>query len=355
LNTTENLSKTSKPNSRIGMVDIYRLLFIFLIMKHHLYIPGGHFQSAWIYVEFFFILTGYFTALHFDKLFHTNQFSSISDKQKYVLSYSFHKFKNFIPYILIAVIFEYSLSVLSVLPQGKRALLTLFENFVCEITLLSSSGLSSADLAPIWYLSAMFLVFPLFALILSSDKLHIICYRYLSWIIPVLYYGVTGITSRPYPDYLRAFSCMFLGVFVYEVTKKIAQRKDSVSFHIIVTASEFIAVLITIICTYFNTNNNKLILFAFVVATACTMSQKSYSKFVKCPVWFGELSLILFLIHWPVRNLIQLFGINFESRMDMILYYLLSIIVSLLIFVLVSYFKSLWKTKKTKQCQSIAK
>ena len=54
---------------RNGMIDIWRFIFALLIMGHHMYhLDIGEsylFQSAWIYVEFFFMLSGYFTAKHF--------------------------------------------------------------------------------------------------------------------------------------------------------------------------------------------------------------------------------------------------------------------------------------------------
>lgn len=60
---------TERYTYRNGMVDIWRFVFCLLIMAHHMYHIGIEriypFQSAWIYVEFFFILSGYFTGKHF--------------------------------------------------------------------------------------------------------------------------------------------------------------------------------------------------------------------------------------------------------------------------------------------------
>ena len=60
-----NKDSQSKEHTYKGMIDLYRIVAILLIMKHHLYIEGGRFQSAWIYVEFFFILTGCLAAKKF--------------------------------------------------------------------------------------------------------------------------------------------------------------------------------------------------------------------------------------------------------------------------------------------------
>ena len=55
-------------------------------------------------------------------------------------------------------------------------MLFMMENMIYEVTLLSSSGLAWTNLSPIWYLSAMFLVFPLFTLMLSeNDQFIVLC------------------------------------------------------------------------------------------------------------------------------------------------------------------------------------
>ena len=85
-----------------------------------------------------------------------------------------------------------------------------------ELFLLTSGILGVfPKLVPIWYLSSMFLVFPLFILIIQNKNrkfLFIISYS-----IPLFYYGFTGVIGkREWPhDLLRAFSCMLLGVFVF--------------------------------------------------------------------------------------------------------------------------------------------
>ena len=55
---------------RLGAVDLTRFIMILLIMAHHLYLFGysddylG--ESCWAWVDYFFILTGYFTMQHYE-------------------------------------------------------------------------------------------------------------------------------------------------------------------------------------------------------------------------------------------------------------------------------------------------
>jgi peptidoglycan/LPS O-acetylase OafA/YrhL len=53
-------------------VELLRLIATLIILFHHSYlvrVPASNtpFQVAWIYVEFFLILTGFFTMAHFSK------------------------------------------------------------------------------------------------------------------------------------------------------------------------------------------------------------------------------------------------------------------------------------------------
>lgn len=56
-------------NNRSGFIDIIRFIAALLIMAHHMYNIGLQyypFWDCWIYTEFFLLITGYFTAKHFE-------------------------------------------------------------------------------------------------------------------------------------------------------------------------------------------------------------------------------------------------------------------------------------------------
>lgn len=322
---------------RSGIVDIYRLLFIFLIMAHHLYI-SSLFANAWIYVEFFFILSGYFTMKHYA----SGEWKSIEEKTAESITYTFHKFKKVMPYVAAAVLLEYGLDYITAGFQGIRALFSTFENMICELCLLSSSGLINANVAPIWYLSAMFLVFPLFTFMLSFQEMHKWYYGFLSWVPAVLYYGKVGVISRlktwPY-DLPRAFVCLWLGVFVYGISEMIKKRREEGGgnrwvFAIAVTLLEIGSFAFTIVCTGYGIESNILIIFAFLIGSSALLSGCSFtSKIPGIPV-IGELSMALYLMHWPVKTMINCFGGNVQHIYGIVLYYVISICLSVfLIFV----------------------
>lgn len=324
------------------MVDIYRFVFILLIMAHHLYLKGKPFNSAWIYVEFFFILSGYFTMYHYSMRKDPDKTLSLEIKASEAVGYTLKKFGRMFPYILIAVFMEFTVECISTGISGERQFLNLSEQFIVESLLLSSSGLVSAHVAPIWYLSAMFLVFPLFCLLLSFKQMWKWYYQYLSWILAACFYGHVGIVSRP-NDLLRAFVCLWLGVFVYglaEKVKNIPETRLSETFFTILEIGSF---TLTIICTGWNTGNNMLIILCFLSGSVALMSGKSITRYVKGIPELGTISMLCYLFHWPIKKaLIFIFsppGGVLQARMIAI-YYTVTILLSIMI----CFVHKKWKT-----------
>ena len=123
-------------NNRMAIVDLWKFIAAVMIMIHHLYYLSPAFEGkdypgyfAWIYVEFFFILTGYFTYRHF----------AGRDRQENLvrssLSYTYRKFKPFLPYTTIAITLQYLLSAPVWLKTPSMTILIPFE----DASLTSSS------------------------------------------------------------------------------------------------------------------------------------------------------------------------------------------------------------------------
>lgn len=156
-------------------VELWRIIATALIVRHHTYYVGidgpYRFRMSWIYVEFFFILTGFFTASHFD-----NQKSEacLNDKAKESIKYTFLKFSRFAPFFIPAMCICYILRYCLIADKTSTELLNHFGKFPLEVILLSSSQ-GSAVLGPAWFLSAMFIVFPLLSFLLASIPCYVFC------------------------------------------------------------------------------------------------------------------------------------------------------------------------------------
>ena len=71
--------------SKNSSIELLRFIAALLIMYHHTWILRGDegfaFKDAWVYVEFYLILTGLFTTMHFDNI-------SSNNHSKIALEYS---------------------------------------------------------------------------------------------------------------------------------------------------------------------------------------------------------------------------------------------------------------------------
>lgn len=97
-------------NIRSGNVDLARFICSLIIMTFHLNVLWGWnypFQGGGIFVEFFLIITGYYTAKHFDNKKYNNP-------MKESIIYTLNKFIPFLPYTIITTILMY---LFNYLPQ----------------------------------------------------------------------------------------------------------------------------------------------------------------------------------------------------------------------------------------------
>lgn len=108
---TKVMNEKANVSGRMGMVDCWRFIFSILVMTHHLHVFGlkaGEypFYFAWIYVEFFFVLTGYYTTRHFAGLLQ-NEDKTPGEKVQYSVQYVLNKFKKIFPYTGLAIFLSY--------------------------------------------------------------------------------------------------------------------------------------------------------------------------------------------------------------------------------------------------------
>ena len=111
---------------RSGNADLAKFIASCLIMTYHIFIFGlrnYHFGTAWIYVEFFLIITGFFTARHFSTV-------KTEEPMKIAIRYTINKFLPLIPYTTIATVLMYLLLLVPLLVNGQLN----FEEFLLSFT-----------------------------------------------------------------------------------------------------------------------------------------------------------------------------------------------------------------------------
>ena len=76
-----------------NMVELCRFLACYVIFSYH---AGGRFTTGWIFVEFFFMLSGYFAIKHLVRME-----GKIENKATYPIQYTIDKFKRLLPYTTV--------------------------------------------------------------------------------------------------------------------------------------------------------------------------------------------------------------------------------------------------------------
>lgn len=321
--------------SRDGSLDLLRVLASVMIMLCHssmLYGMGNTpffdtqffsvtetvslcpFFDAWIYVEFFLIVTGYLTAKHFFN-FETGTESAVTTSMKYTL----HKFSRIFCYSATATLIGCVLCI-PLLDHSVHSYIALVEQFLYE-SLYLCGGLGWSYILPTsWYLCGLFVMFPLFCLSLASKQLRDFTYYILSWLFPVLFYGFVGIiatSGNQAPG--RILAGLYLGVVVFMLVNYRRQCTPKKYWRGLVTAAEVVTILLPIYLCYIHSPSKRLILICFVVCLFCVFSGDSYIQFPsnKFTVWLGaDLSLSMYLLHFYVfRTFSKFTNLRFRYRL----------------------------------------
>lgn len=299
-------------NSRMAIVDLWKFIAAVMIMIHHLYYLSPAFEGkdypgyfAWIYVEFFFILTGFFTYRHFAR----------SDKQENIvrssLSYTWRKFKPFLPFTTVAITLQYLLSApyTELLQHSYRKFLYSFADYPLEVLLLGEAHGSQQRLVPIWFLSAMLIVFPLIGLLSQLKNKYLILL--ISGVYPLFYYGRTTLGNRVWPDdLLRALAGLLLGVFLCVLCDMIREKKlipHNNTAARLLTALEIICMLLAFLFIIRADKSLwRVIILLFAIGLSVMLSGRSMTARLQSPViaYLGKLSMPMFIWQWVVATMV---------------------------------------------------
>lgn len=323
--------------TKIVFIELCRFVFAFcLIWFHFGCVPflnkNGEwavFHNGYLIVEYFFILTGYFSVAHIEKT--RGQAFSIG-------SYVLHKYISLLPYMALSVFCAYPLIFVGGYP--KRQIL----NFPLEIFGLYKGFSPEAINLHLWFVGAMIIALPI--LLYSVTKLKHDTLLYLSFVIPLLIYGYILNDQGTLDSWafqlgiLRALAGMFLGCFLYYVSIILRGFKFTLAGKITITIIEVSTFGIALIYLLLpNYRYDIFFIFIISISLLCTFSHKSFlnnlsSRFL---CFLGNLSMPIYFFHYPIIKWIEFLLPDANVKFQMLLLFVSTIFISCL---------SLWFVKK---------
>ena len=329
---------------RQGIIDLWKFIVAMVIMAHHLYVIVGGWlpwRGGWIYCEFFYIITGYYTCRHFMSV-------EATDRPKAAMEYIIRKFSVFFPYTTAAVILTYIIKTHGVIESGIKDTIYYYMDLPFEILYIRI-----VQAGHLWFLSAMLLAFPLFTMFVQIRNKYAICMvsiLYSVW----YYYSTYDLHSET--SWKRALAGLMLGAFIYSL-RKIYEEEKNMSFAggyignmILMTLTETLCMILPMIYSFFTDPNFRICILLFVIGLGIMFSGISYTARLNGDIfsYLGKLSMPIYIWHPTVADAITLFDTRLNDRTKLIVYFAGTIMVSVISVWIVENMRKkerIWSTK----------
>lgn len=306
---------------RNSEIDIYRMIMAILVMIYHLSYSQGEtplVKGAYLAVEFFFILSGYYGTQKAIK-------SEMASCREAFL-WTVHKWSALLIYTIPIVLGHWLLyGAFFKLDRGKWAHDLIYS--IYDMLLMLTPGFAQNPsytlLGPLWYISAFLLVLPLFYIALLRVRqafLYLICP--LSCIMVYGYFSITvghictahmwlGLFKSDIP---RAWAGLCMGSMVWLLQQFLCSLPPlSRTGKLALTVAKYglMFIVLTYIFRHGFTTLDFLCIALMAVWVAIAFSQKTYDTvfFQNCPIWVGsfcaEFSKVLYLCHGTIRWVIM--------------------------------------------------
>ena len=298
---------------RASILDLIKFIAAIAIVYFHTLLgdQNAHFGTLYFLVELFFFITGYYTFRHFQSDQKSIQRDSWDVKGEKALRYTYRKIKSFMPYILIAVLMYYVTLIIPAISSGLSAVLDALKGLPFDLLLLNTqAGITNW---PMWFMSAMAIMLPIFCLICqvrSKSTLFIICL-----LVDIVYYfnfyqwpfnqGVFYIAPL-----IRALVGMLTGICIYYVSRYMRNMKCSNRSVAALCLVEMASILSAFVLMYSRNCSANLSVYrpltfiAFFCFLCIFMSDKTKLSKVSSSAmdFLGRLSMVIYMIHIPTLN-----------------------------------------------------
>ena len=296
-------------------IEVCRFIGAIIILCHHSYtlMERTFFLGGWAFVEFYFMLTGYYTTEHFLK--HSEK---VGAEYRDIFYYIKNKIKKIYPYAVGGVLLDFIR--VFVCTSGKDEKILSVFSLIYNLSLLKGVGIANASYVydpPLWYVTYLLLFLPL--LIILMTKVEKIYKYFLCWFVPIMFFSLDMIymnkiaiweggifqVLRGTADLIMG-SALFFVINYYKRDNNIPQK----TVRMLSTVGFLGFVWITVFFRNGGVDISAEILgYLFIVMVLILLNDRNYidNHFVySICSHMGKLSLPIYCLHFPIQGWIQL-------------------------------------------------
>ena len=346
-------AKKQQKSARIDIVDFWRFFAAIMIVLFHMPCIGGANITVAFFVEFFFMLTGFFIFKHFQK----SPFVSAKSEQKAknAIQYTWKRFKSLLPYTIPIVIICTPVVAYSYYAQAhyQPYAIGMLKRIFIEPFLLPSQleydGFRT--IGPLWYLSVMIFFMPIICYIAQTKKINIfvmcmipICWLYLSCFGLIYSQGINSPLVC-----VRGLVAMLLGGVIFYLVEIIKEKKISNLKRIFFTVAEIALYLLAAFIRFYYSKPHYVAIVMLFLALVITLSGLSYTSKIKSKLFnfLGAISLPLFMWHYGIISVLQ-YHTSYGITRRYVIVFGLSIALSIIHYVIVQKITSARAAKRAK-------
>ena len=325
---------------RASVLGLMKFVAAIAIVYYHTLDPAQHWSMLYLLVEFFFFVTGYYTYRHFQSKQRSIQTDAVEEKSSKAIRYSFKKIYSLAPYIIVAIVLQYFALLLPAINNGMSGIFNAIKGLPFDILLLGSQA-GVIDW-PMWFLSALAIVLPLYCLICQNKykKTQFI----ISLLICVIYYF--NVFNQPNGDIVRyvgalcrAFVDLLAGSVIYMISEHIKRIKTSKIKDIFLQILEIAALASFVICMYPSRLSQNVAIYQSIALIALLaflvlfMSKKTAASRLSSPTmnFLEKTSMVIFMIHGPIIMIL-----DFCHRKNALLAMLISFMASVALLTIIT-------------------
>ncbi len=297
-------------------IELLRFFAATIIVGYH---TKFVFDSGWIFVEFFFMLSGFFA---YKKVLQYKESGEVF--KDFPVKYTLKKIWRIIPYTFLSMIL-YVVVLLKdqLFSVGEETIGRFVLYFIENVTLLNATGMIPSEVVlgdgwsmgtmmmPIlWYIIVLFVALPVMMYLsyYLEEKIGLWLYTF----FPMLLYGILIMSTGTidgfhtelwmYPALcMRALAGLLLGALTYKISIKIQDKINGKrAFAVLGGVLEIMIYTLVIFLSSMEKLRSEIIVVAcFVLALGLTLSGETFTSRLKGKVicFLGAISLPIYCVH----------------------------------------------------------